>query len=393
MQKTLERIPRKLLTIGGFGQALALSGADSHGYNQASDVLVTQTVDAVDYNSMWADYQRAVQLHNSQRAGIVSFLTFDVSSPSEQVTQLSGAKFEKATEYGQPRGIRQTPASFFLGYTFDQWDVAERFTYQFLLNATASQVDALFNSVLEADSQLIFVEVLKALFINTNRTADINSQSYNVYALYNADGTVPPTYKSNTFDGTHTHYMASGANTIDSTDLDDLIEQLRHHGYSSVNNVQLVIGVNSREGKTIRGFRIATGASYDFIPSQGNAFPLVLQPGETISGQAPANTYKGLNVIGSYGEALIIEDDNFPPGYVVIVGTGGVDNLQNPVGFRQHSDARQRGLRLIKGPDNAYPLTDAYYMRAFGTGIRQRGGAAVMKITTGSYAPPTQYLY
>lgn len=387
-------IRKRLVSVGGFGSALDISGADDHGYNQSSDVLARQSLDGVDYATMWADYRRAVELHNAERSALVSFLSFPVNQPAEFVTQLSGAKFERATEYGEPRGIRQKPVAYWLGYTFDQYDIAERFTWQFLANAQASQVDALFNSVLEADSQLMFEDILRALYVNVNRLADINDRPYNVYALYNADNTVPPTYKSNVFDGTHNHYLVSGATTVTPGDLDEMTEHLRHHGYSQVNGVQLVLGVNSREGKVIRGFRISGGATYDFIPSTSEATALILGPGEVVSGGRPAATYKGLNVIGSYGEVLIVEDDLFPPAYMVIIGSGGRDNLQNPVGVREHQNADQRGLRLIKGRDNDYPLTDAFFMRSFGTGIRQRGGAAVMQIkASGSYTPPTQYLY
>lgn len=386
--------PTRTIDPVRFGIFQDIVGADSQGYNTAADVLVTQTVDGVDYNRIYREFQETIALQNSERTAIVQFLTFQVNQPTENVGQLSGARFEKATEFGEPRGVRQKPTSWWLGYTFEQFDIAVRYTYQYLMNATAQQVEGLHASVIEADNQLMFEEIMKALYVNTNRTADINDQPYNVYSLYNGDGTVPPTYKSNVHDGTHTHYLVSGAATLASNDFDDLIEHLRHHGYSRVNGVQLILAVNSREGKVARTFRIASGDTYDFIPSQSESTALILEPGQTVSGGRPASFYRGLNVIGSYGEALIVEDDNFPPGYVVIIGSGGRENLNNPVGLREHSDPAQRGLRLIKGPDASYPLTDSFYMRAFGTGVRQRGGAAVMQIkATGSYTPPTQYLY
>lgn len=386
--------PTRTIDPVRFGVFQDIIGADSTGINTRADVLVTQTVDGVDYNRIYREFQETIALQNRERSAIVQFLTFQVNSPTENVGQLSGAKFERATEFGEPRGVRQKPTSWWLGYTFEQYDIAVRYTYQYLINATAQQVEGLHASVLEADNQLMFEEIMRALYVNTNRTADINDQPYNVYALYNGDGTVPPSYKSNTHDGTHTHYLVSGAATLESADFDDLIEHLRHHGYSRVNGVQLILAVNSREGKVARGFRIANGDTFDFIPSQSESTALILEPGQAVSGGRPASFYRGLNVIGSYGEALIVEDDNFPPGYVVIIGTGGRENLNNPVGLREHSDPAQRGLRLIKGPDQSYPLTDSFYMRAFGTGVRQRGGAAVMQIkASGSYTPPTQYLY
>ena len=93
-----------------------------------------------------------------------------------------------------------------------------------------------------------------------------------------------------------------------------------------------------------------------------------------------------------YGNVLIVQEDLIPAGYVVLAATGGPDNLQNPVGLREHANASLRGLRLVKGPVADYPLIDSFYNRGFGTGIRQRGGAAVMQITTSAtYTPPASY--
>lgn len=381
---------RKTIDLGAFGK---ITGYDS-GYNQASDVLVERTVDGVSYADMYREFQETIALQNSERTAIVDFLTFPTVEAFESVSQLSGTRFERATEYGEPRGARLKPTSFLLGFDFDSYDVGVRYTYQFLSNATAQQAEALHASVLEADNQLMFEKVLEAIYNNQNRSAEIMDRPVNVYALYNADGTVPPAYKSNVFDGTHNHYMTSGDTVVDSGDVEDLIQNVTEHGYSSGNGVQLVLAVNSREGKVIRNFRISNGDNYDFIPSQGSGTQLILDPGQTITGGQPSSFYRGLPVIGSYGEALVIEDDNFPPGYMLVVGTGGRANLNNPVGLREHTDPSQRGLRLIRGPQIDYPLTDSFYLRAFGTGIRQRGGSAVMQITASpTYSPPAQYVY
>jgi hypothetical protein len=58
------------------------------------------------------------------------------------------------------------------------------------------------------------------------------------------------------------------------------------------------------------------------------------------------------------------------------------------VGLREHANPAFRGLRLIPGNQQAYPLIDSYYARAFGTGIRQRGVAAVMKLDPSAYSVP-----
>jgi hypothetical protein len=364
------------------------------GFNDSRDVLVTQTTDGVDYNQLWREFQETVALQNAQRNRLVDLLTFRVTAPQETVQQLTSADFETATEYGEPRGMRQKPSAFNMGYGFEWYDVAQRFTWRFLAEANEAQVVALQAAVLDGHNRKTYEKVLDALYTPTNRIADIQGQPVNVYALYNGDGTVPPTYKSNTFDGTETHYLASGASRIQPQDLEDLHEKLRAKGNGKENGVTLAVFVNNREGKEIRKFRISSGATYDFIPAIGEAGDRVLELGQSIGGGRPANTYRGFNVIGSYGDLLIVEDDMFIPGYAMIIGTGGSNNLRNPVGIREHATPGLRGLRLLKGRDNSYPLIDAFYNFGFGTGIRQRGGAAIMQITTNpTYTAPTQYVY
>lgn len=375
------------------GAAFGLYGQDG-GYNDTRDVLVTSTTDGVDLNDLWTEYQDTVAIANAQRQALIDFLTFPVTNNIETVTQLSGAKFERASEYGEPRGARQKPSSFSLGYDFGWYDLANRYTWQFLADADAAQVNANHSAALQGHNELVFTLVLSALYSNVNRETDIDGQIIAVKALYNADGTVPPTYKTNTFDGTHNHYMVSGANVIDSGDLDDLFEQLRHHGYDKSNGVQQIVAVNSREGKVIRTFRVANGDTYDFIPAAGEPMDQILDPGQQVGGGGRiSSTFRGLRAIGTYGEMIIVEDDLFPVGYVLNVGSGGAANLNNPVGIREHKNAALRGLRLVKGRDADYPLIDSFYNVGLGTGIRQRGGAAVMQITTNaSYTPPTEYL-
>ena len=370
----------------------ALRGSDvKKGYNSAGDLLTT-TVDGFDLNNIWLEFQEAVAEANLTRTQIVSLLTFPVAQNIERVAQISQADFEKASEYGEPVGARPSGAYFNLGYDFEDYDLAARFTWKFLRDAPVAQVEAINAMALEADNRLVFTKVLTALFSNVNRSAEIQGLSVPVYPLYNADGTVPPTWKSNTFDGNHTHYLASGAATVDSGDLDAMYEHLRHHGYSMENGVTHVLMCHSQEVNTIRTFKVSAGDKWDFIPSTGQPAELLDRNVILFGGVQPPATYGGLPVAGRYGPWLVLEDDMFPAGFMIGVGTGGKDNLNNPVGLREHVNPSFRGLRLVKGPNPDYPLIDSFYQRSFGTGVRQRGGAVVMKITSGSYAPPSAYV-
>jgi hypothetical protein len=376
-----------LVNLRNLGIWPTLVGAEG-GYNAAGDIL-TQTVDGFDLNNIWDEFQASVALLNANRQVVVDLLTFPVTNLIDRVAQVSTTNFEKASEYGEPRGARPSGAYFNLGYDFEWYDLSARFTWKFLAEAPSSQVTAINAMALEADNRLVFNKVMDALYNPANRVADINGQDVNVYALYNNDGTVPPTYKSNTFDGTHTHYLASGATAVVSGDLDDMYEHLRHHGYSAENGVTHVLFVNSSEAKLIRKFRVADGDTFDFIPATGQPAQFLDSTVILFGGTQPSSSYRGLNVIGKYGYMLVVEDDTFPPGYMALIGSGGAANLNNPVGLREHLNTSLRGLRLVKGPNPDYPLIDSFYQRGFGTGIRQRGGAVVMKITAGSYSAPT----
>lgn len=387
------RLARQLGLISGIAGSAPNGG---NGYNTEGDVI-TQTTDGRDLREIWTEFQQTVAMRNGQRQALVDFLTYTVTSPTDMVPQFgTGADFEVASEFGVPQGVRVPATTFNLGFAFEWYDIAGRFTWKYLAEASAGQIESVHQAVLEADNRNVFREVMATLFDPLNRTTTITGNAYNVYTLYNADGTVPPQYKTSAFDGTHTHYFVSGAATVDSGDLDQMQTAVEEHGYTPEAGVDLVLMVNKAQGDVIRQFRsIANGgtALYDFIPANNTPsflLPTTLRVPEGTT--RPAAQLRGMKVIGSYGDLTIVQEDYIPAGYMVVFGTGGSESLSNPIGIREHANPQLRGLRLVKGRDNDYPLQDSYYQRGFGTGIRQRGSAAVMQIkASGSYATPAAY--
>lgn len=364
----------------------------ARGYNASADIL-TRTADGRDLNDLWNEFQTTVSIQNERRQRLIDFLTFPVTNVIEDVPQIAGDDFEEASEYGEPKGLRPSLSYFSLAYTFKWYDLAARFTWQFLADAPAQQVEAVNQSALDADNRLVFKEVMRTLFRNTNRTASITGQNYNVYTFYNNDGTVPPAYKSNTFDGTHTHFLASNG-ALAPDDVQTMIDHVTHHGYGPDNGNTVVLMVNPQEANIIRTWRANTGgALYDFVPSPSQPALIVPNPTGLIGGQPPSSI-AGLSVIGSYGNALIVQEEYIPAGYLALFSTGGEQGIRNPIGFREHANPGLRGLRLVKGRAPDYPLIDSFYQRGFGTGVRQRGAAVLMKVTAGgdtTYTIPTMY--
>lgn len=358
------------------------------GFNQAADVLV-ESVDGRNLNNMWREFQASLALFNSERDSLLSLLTFDVTDPVETVYQPSGDEdFEEASEFGEPKGIR-LGRPFQMGYGFKWWDIGARYTWMFLAEASAAQIETINASVLEAGNRLYFNRVMRQIFNPSNTTATIDGSAYNVYALYNADGTVPPAFRGQTFDGTHTHFLTSGAATVDSGDLNAMEDHLWHHGYRLGLGYQLVLMAHRNQANVIRGFKVANGDKYDFIPNANTEGGIIFDAGGQILGQ-PRGNIRGQ--IGTYGPWLVVEDDYVPTGYMLGYATGGRENIGNLVGIRQHNNPGLRGLQLVKGRDNDYPLTDSFYRFGFGTGIRHRGAGVVMQVTiNATYAAPAAY--
>lgn len=370
--------------------------AAEFGYHTQADAVVSQTRDGFDLNTLWAEFQATLEIFNQRRTTLINLLSFPVTDPIERVPQVGTVDFEDASEFGVPKAVRLVQSYFSLGYDFRDYDIGLRYTWKFLRDADVRQVQAQHNAVLEGYNRMLFRRVMEAIFDNTNRIADINGENIPVYPLYNNDGTVPPPYKGTTFLSTHSHYLASGAVTLDSGDVEALYNLIAEHGYGTETGTTFVLLVNKAEGAVIRTWRTGVAnnngavAKYDFIPSANS--PTLIVPNATgLIGSVPPSTYGGLNVIGSYGNILVIEEDYIPAGYMLMFGTGGTGNLQNLVGIREHANANYRGVRLLPGNQQGYPLVESFYSVGFGTGVRQRAGAAVLQVTAGAYAAPTQY--
>lgn len=359
--------------------------------------LVTTTADGIDLNALWNSYQESTAIYNEDMDAILGILTYPVEVPVEPVVQIGEMTFEEASQMGVPRAAGLPIEVFQMGYDLRHYDKRNAYTWMFLADADSRQLDAIHNAVLWADKRNLFRKCMEAIFDNRTRRANIRNQAYNVYPLYNGDGTIPPQFKNNVFDGNHSHYLVSGNSVIDSSDLEDLFELIAEHGYNQQAGTQFLLLANKSETDTIRTFRRGVvnnngmTAGYDFIqaPSQP---AMILPNAEGLLGTQPDDVWQGVPIIGSYGFWRICEEQYIPQGYVAGIGFGGRFNLTNPVGLRQPDQPAMQGLRVIAGNYQRYPLVDGFYAHSFGTGIRQRGGAAVMQIApSGSYVIPSQY--
>lgn len=362
----------------------AISGSERGGYSTEGDLLA-RTLDGQSYGDLWDEFQQVLGILNGQRSTLTNHLSFRTDRSADAVAQTVGDdSFELASEFGVPQSIRSSPEVLTVGYPFEDYDLATRFTGRFLRDATRQEVETVHARAIAADNKLCTTAILRRLL---DATPGVNSDGRSVYGLYAGDGFLPPRHGFRTFDTPHNHYLTTESPDPDGVDLDDMIQHVREHGYGATPGSQLLLFCNPEDAGPLTTIRAATGGpAHDYLPSAGA--PAYLTDKEIVGAVAPAE-YNSLKITGSYGPAYIIEQDFMPPGYLLLTASGGPGADLNPVSFREHPNSAHRGLRLLPGPANAYPLSSSYYSRAFGVGVRHRGAAVAMQITTATaYTPP-----
>jgi hypothetical protein len=362
------------------------------GISIAGDVLVNETSDGVNLNDIWREIGTALELYNQHRSTIVRLLSYPTIAVADVIPQsVEGGSFEVATEMGVPTALREPADSLRLGYNFQDYDKRLSASWKFLRSATEEQVTAQVTRIFEADNRLVSGTILRRLL---SPAQQFNEWQHVCYPIWSGDGMVPPSHMGKTFDGGHTHFLTSGSTSIDSADIEDLLRTVTEHGYGRFGSQggQLIILANPNEVEDMTfwraGVEYAAGKipKFDFVPSQ--ATPAYFTTEHLVGSVAPSE-FNGLQVLGSYGDAWLIESHYVPAGYVIVAATGGLDSDMNPVGFREHVNTAYHGLRHIPGR-GPYPLQDSFYARGFGVGVRHRGAAAVMQVTeSATYAPPT----
>ncbi|WP_430645432.1 hypothetical protein [Agromyces sp. GXS1127] len=356
-------------------------GAD-RGIVTHGDLPVTHTTDGESLSNLWREFNDTLAQWNSDGIGWVGlFSTPTTDSSFISLQNVDADEFEDESEMGIPKSIRPNITPLRVGFPLKFKDAAVRYTRKYLRDATSDEVASLHNHALTSDQRTVTNDMFRALLTKQHRT---NEKGDTVYDLWDGtSGEVPPSHAGKDFTDSHSHYLVSGAATIDGKDLGDLINTITEHGYGDTAGDRIVIIVHPDQGDTVRGFRAGVAESpYDFIAT--STIPYLTN--ETVVGARPPAEFQGKPVIGQFGSALVVETRDIPTGYVIATATGS----SAPLAKREHVRPEQRGLRIIAGSESAVPIIDSYYSRGVGFGVRLRGAAAVMQITaSGSYANPS----
>lgn len=370
-------------------ETISITGGD---IQDSSGVLVDRLADGTSLTDVFEEFSTVLSLYNNERSAIARLLSFPVQTVAEAVPQsISAEHFEPATEHGVPKAIGRDD-QLLLGATFDDWDVRSSYTWKFLRDASIQQVRGSFDRVMEADNRLVTGSILQRLF---DPTEGVNEQGHRVFGLWNGtDSLGPLPHLGQTWPTSHSHYVISSAAAIDSADVEAGIRLTAEHGYGRESGGQLLILAHPAESAAIQTWQAGVEsrpsgpvATFSFVPSV-NA-PAIFTDKTIIGAQAPEQ-FNGLEVLGSYGRAWLIESQMIPQGYFALVATAGADNPNNVIAFREHVNPSYRSLRQIPGNWRDYPIIESFYQRSFGVGTRHRGAAVVTQIkVSGTYDIPT----
>lgn len=365
----------------GYALFGAAAGDEPAGFFSRYDLLETvpgqrgTTTDGQDLNAIWGDMQAMLAAFNSSNDQLVALLSFPTILSNEKVGVPTSPGFQRATEFGRPSKIKLALVS--RGFPLEHYDLSDGFTQEFIDGASAAQITAIQATVINSWTTLDRELILEALFNDTNVTDQDNIA---VKRLYNNDGEVPPTIKRWTHTGSHTHYLFGGGGGFVQADLDTMGTHLVHHGFREFGDSSFLLLAHRDDVSVIRGFT-------DYIPATESEHPRVLADSGIIRGLTRTEGSSGLRVEGFVNDWTIIQFNDMPTGYLLGIVSSGPMNVRNIVGRREHSNPSARGLRLIEGNRQNYPLYDSVYDGYLGAGVGQRGAGVIMQ-DAASYTVP-----
>ncbi|MFN3005707.1 hypothetical protein ACK12G_20805 [Mycolicibacterium wolinskyi] len=364
------------------------------GIISAGDRLIHTLADGTDINAIYAEFDEALEIWNTERKQFSDLLSFRTTLAAEAVPRdQETTSFELATEYGVPQAAGMPVDALVQGYGYKDYSRRTQLTWQALRKMDRRAVESVFNNVLSADVKLTTGLVLRRFF--TPSAGEKNENLTPIYGLFDAptDGIVPMPYRGRTFTNSFTSYWPTGSTDLDSADIEDAISQLISLGHGIDDGTQIIIAANPTESEIIQSFKKgqennnSQTASHDFIPSKNAPAYLTDQ---TIVGELAPEEYGGIKIDGQYGYGWLATTSWIPAGYVAVFATGGPGSEKNSIAFREHEIESYRGLIMQPGNVNSgMPFSETMFVRSCGVGVKNRGMGVALQVTAAStYTAP-----
>lgn len=325
----------------------------------------------------------ALGVHNTVMNELVA--AFADTTSQAQVSYGGDANMElMVMDQNSSPDAQKTGQAISVGLPLRFYGVAIQWNNHFRINTPSSQLVNIINSAAIADVRNLNKAIRRGLLTPTNTVGyrDIlaTQLTYDLKALLNGDGTVPPMGENGeTFDGTHNHYTFSDGLT--EAAFAAMIENLIEHGVEG----SAVVYINRAQEAAVRAFT-------DF-------HPYVAANVNVGSGETTGNGVLQINdptnrAIGVYGGAEVwVRNAIAPADYQIAVDTGAGAAKALKIRTRSGSlsgGAYQGGFGTLF-EDEHFPLRATALGREFGVSVHERHKAVANYSAAGAteYVAPT----
>jgi hypothetical protein len=355
----------------------------NYGYWVERDLPLDTLAASVDRDTVLDAQRETLASHNQEVNRLIGLFADRVTLPQIAVRTGSTNRLQPLDENGRPVPVKGR-GQYIVGLPLWKAGTAEAWNFWAHEQMTVRDFADSLDLMLQGDVVWIRDQILAALFYNGAGFAYSNVQtgeSFTVYGLANGDATV---YNAATGPATDTHYAGQAAGIDNANNpLPVIYTDLTEHPENAGRVVAFVASDQVDDIKALTGFASAQDQIIRVVPAAGSETvdPLVA-PGLNL----PLS--RSMIYHGVYQNMYIVEWQSLPAGYIVSVA---VDAPEKPLAMREYVQAALQGFLNQGEPMARFPFQQNNYVRAAGFGARNRVGAYILKVGSGSYSAPTAY--
>ncbi|MGE4406396.1 hypothetical protein [Pseudomonas sp.] len=318
------------------------------------------TTDNVPVQQLYTEFIRSIELYNRERNSFRDVLCEVTRKRTARVAQRSMAFRPAGSDTAQPDVDRLVYREINLPEPV-AYELAEGFTKKAIERGVSSEeMRAQHQEALNADRRLIQQLVLKAMLVSGG--------------FWDGNMSVaPPSYKSNSFQTSHTHYLAQAAAGVPTLAMfAELKQHILEHGYGDpLNGGALVAFINSANAQQIEN-------AAEWQTTSNYVATRVIEQLQS-DGLWPASV--GGQVMSAVGVPIIVEDW-VPENYILMV-----DYKVRPLRWRLPEGPGVEGL--IVDTDDDFRWLIKRYRRWGSVKVVHRGAGACYYINGANYTDPT----
>jgi hypothetical protein len=315
------------------------------------------------------------------------FGDFTTKNQASVKTGAGNVRLQPLDEFGRPRPIKGR-GFYYVGFPLWKGGTAQGYTFWAAAQMTVQDYADGFNTMLEADVTWVRDQYLAPFFYNGagfTYADPLQNENVTVYGMANGD-TV--TYDKSTGAATDDHYSAQ-ANALGAgadNPMDAIYTELIEHPLNDGSRIVAFINPAQQAAmEALAGFAPLNRLIIEPVLAAGSA---TTDPLFSPSLNLPLS--RAMTHIGTHGSTSVVVWNHMPANYMLTVA---VDSQVKPLGVRQYPQPALQGLINQGEPMSRFPYQQDLWVRALGTGAKNRTAAHLHRFGNGTWAAPTGYTF